>query len=207
MTGVAFVALIIPAIVMEILGPDPSTSPITVFAKFHSGRTDVQFACVFLLAALVVLLLFVFGLAALVQDARDSERFWVGVSRAAGSIGVAVVMVYVAVYGSIAAVINRLRSVDLVYALFRAAAAIDLVADLFFAVFVAAIAFPLMRAGITGRWYLRFGVITAAIYGLGSLGAIVAGQLPFDPIGTILILVWILVLSIRLLRAPTPSPA
>ena len=61
MAGIAFVILIVPAIVTEILGPDPTASPAEVFAKFHTARIDILISSVLLVAALSALLVFMIG--------------------------------------------------------------------------------------------------------------------------------------------------
>jgi hypothetical protein len=201
--GLVFVGLIVPAIVTEILGPDPTSSPAKVFAKFHSERTDVLISSVLLMAALLALLMFMIGV---IEVARgpDGHPLLVGLARSAGGLGVALVVAYTAIFAVVAATISEFHSPEVVYGLFRSANAIDSSSDLFIGVFVAAIAVPLAKAGVRGRWFKRYGVFTGVVYAIGSLtftsksGGVFGA---FEVIGTLLVIVWSLVTSIGLLRA------
>jgi hypothetical protein len=211
--GLVLLALVIPAIVTEVRGPEPTTSVAEVAAKFASARTDVLISSVLLIGAATAFFVFIVG-AAESSRRRAGESLLVSLARSFGVVGVGVLVVYTAIFASLAAFIHQVTDDQIVYAIFRAAYAIDSSGDLFFGLFVATIAVPLAKAGLSGRWFTRFAIFAGALYALGSLSitspdAGVFGA--FEVIGTVLLLVWLAGTSIRLLRADagaaTPVPA
>jgi hypothetical protein len=200
--GLVFVGLIVPAIVTESLGPNPASSPAKVFAKFHSERTDVLLSSVVLLASLTAFLVFMTGVIELARGA-DRHQLLRALALSAGGIGVALAVTYTAILGVVAAAISKFHGPEVVYGLFRSASAIDSSSDLFIGVFVATIAAPLAVAGVGGRWFTRFGVFAGILLALGSLTftAKSGGVFnTFELIGTLLVLAWSLLISIRLIR-------
>ena len=201
MAGIAFVILIVPAIVTEILGPDPTASPAEVFAKFHTARIDILISSVLLVAALSALLVFMIGVTEIVRSSEpDLLR---SLARSAGSLGVGLVVMYTAIFGMVAAAISEFHSAEVVYGLFRAAYSLDSASDLFIGLFLAAIAVPLSRAGLGGRWFTRFGVFAGLFYAIGSLSFTSKGEgifSVFEVVGSVFFIVWAAVTSIRLVR-------
>ncbi len=200
--------LVVPAIVTEIRGPDPTTSVPEVAAKFASARTDVLISSVLLIGAATAFFVFIVGTAEISRRSAG-ESLLVGLARSFGVVGIGVLIVYTAIFASLAAFIHQVTDKEIVYAIFRSAYAIDSSGDLFFGLFVATIAVPLARAGLSGRWYTRFAIFTGALYALGSLSITSPDAGIFgacEVIGTLLLLVWLAVTSIRLLRA-NPSAA
>ena len=107
----------------------------------------------------------------------------------------------------VAAAISEFDSAEVVYGLFRAAYAIDSASDLFIGLFLAAIAIPLSRSGLSGRWFARFGVFSGLFYAIGSLSFTSKGEgifSVFEVVGSLFFIVWAAVTSVRLLRR---SPA
>lgn len=75
--------------------------------------------------------------------------------------------------------------------------------DLFFGLFVAMMAVPLARVGLSGRWFTRFAIFTGVVYALGSLSITSPDAGVFgacEVIGTLLLLAWLAITSIRLLK-------
>jgi hypothetical protein len=203
--GLLFLALIIPAIVTESLGPEPTMSPAEVAAKFSSARTDVLVSSVLLVAAVAAFLVFAVGVAETIRNAGRAGLLS-AVARASGAVGVGILAVYTAIFASLASSIHHVQNVELVYGIFRAAYAIDSSSDLFLGVFMAASAVPIARTGLAGPWLTRFTVFGGALYALGSLsitspnGGIFGA---FEVIGALIFMLWVAATSIRLLRTPS----
>ncbi len=201
--GLSVVALAIPAIITEAVGPEPTKSAAEIAAKFVSARTDVLVSSVLLLCLAIAFLVFIVGIADVSRRGTE-ESLSISLARSSGVLGVGVLVVYTAIFASLAAFIHQVTDQEIVYAIFRSDYAIDSSADLFLGLFVATISAPLAHAGLAGRWFTRFAVLTGAIYALGSVSitspdAGVFGA--FEVIGTILLLAWVTITSIRLLRA------
>jgi hypothetical protein len=201
--GLVFLLLLVPAVVLEILGPDPADSPATVAAKFASDRTQVLIACVLLLGAAVALLIFAIGLAGIARRGGDARLACALVGPSA-VVGVGVFTIYIATYASLAASIHSLHDAGLVFAAFRSAFAVDYAADLFFGMFAAASSLALAGTSLSGRWFTRFGVFAGVFYAIGALSITAGGHGPFslfDAGGTVLVLAWVAVISVRLVAA------
>jgi hypothetical protein len=200
--GIAFVALIVPSIVTEVMGPNPTASPAEVFAKFHTARTDVLISSVLLVAARSALLVFIVGVTEVVRGPEpDLLR---SLARSAGSLGVGLVVIYTAIFAMVAAVISEFDNAQLVYGLFRAAYSINSASHLFIGLFLTAIAVPLSRAGLGGRWFARFGVFAGLFYAIGSLSFTSKGEgifSVFEVVGSVFFIVWAAVTSVRLLHS------
>ncbi len=208
LAGLAFLVFAIPAIVTEILGPDPTTAATEVAAKFASARTDVLLSAVLLMLAATAFLVFIVGAAEICRR-QAGESLLIALARSSGILGIGVLVVYTAIFASLAASIHQLANQEVVYAIFRSGYAIDSSADLFFGLFVALIAAPLAHAGGSGRWFTRFAIFTGVLYALGSLSITSPDAGVFgacEVIGTLLLLAWLAVTSVRLLRG-TDSPA
>jgi hypothetical protein len=210
--GLLFLFLIIPAIVAEDRGPAPTMSPAEVAARFSSARTDVLVSSVLLVAAIVALFVFALGLAETIRNANGSGLF-PALSRSSGAVAVGILAVYTAIFASAASSINHVQNAEIVYAVFRAAYAIDSASDLFIGLFMAASAVCLEGAGLAGRWLTRFSVLGGTLYALGSLSITspnggVFGA--FEVLGALAFMLWVVITSIRLLnraKPPETSPA
>lgn len=206
--GIVFVLLIIPAIVLEVRGPDWTTTPTKIAATFASARTEVLVSSALLIGALTAFFVFATGVA---EIARRHDRIGLlsSLSRSSAAIGVAILTVYTAIYASLAASIDQLQNPQVVYAIFRAATAIDSTQDLFLGLFILTSALPLARAGIVGRWFTGFALLTGSIYAIGCLSITSATEgafMHFEVIGTVLLIVWAAILSIRLLKEQNIRP-
>jgi hypothetical protein len=207
--GLTFLILALPAIVTEIRGPDATTSVTEVAAKFASSRTDVLISSVLLMGAATALFIFIVG-AAEISRRVAGDSLLVSLARSFGTVGIGVLVVYTAIFASLAAFINQVTDKELVYALFRSAYAIDSSSDLFFGLFVATIAVPLAHVGLSGRWFTRFAIFTGVLYAIGSLSITAPDTGPFgvcEIVGTLLLLIWIAVTSLRLLRVRARTAA
>jgi hypothetical protein len=209
--GLAFVVLILPAIATELLGPDATKTPAEVTAAFASARTDVLVSSALLIGAITAFFVFAMGVAELARSG-DRVGLLTALARASAVIGIALVIAYTAIFASLAASIDRLHDVDAVYGIFRAAGAIDSSQDLFVGLFMVTSALPLARAGLTGRWFMRFALFGGTIYAVGCFAMTSASEgafMHFEVIGTLLLIIWAAVLSIRLVtrRAASGSPA
>lgn len=211
LAGLVFLTLVIPAIVTEIRGPDATTSAAEVAAKFASARTDVLISSVLLLGAATAIFVFIVGAAEVAR--RDAgESLLVSLARSLGIVGIGVLVVYTAIFASLAAFIDQVSDREIVYAIFRSSYAIDSSSDLFFGLFIATIAVPLAHAGLAGRWLTRFAIFAGVLYAIGSLSITSPDTGPFglcEILGTLLLLIWVATTSIRLLRMTekTPTPA
>jgi hypothetical protein len=200
--GIAFVVLIIPGIATELRGPDATSTPSRVAATFASARTDVLVSSALLVGALTAFFVFAMGVA---EIGRRGDRIGLlsALARASAAIGIAVFTVYTAIFATLAASIDQLHNVGVVYGIFRAAAAIDSSQDLFLGLFILTSALPLARVGLAGRWFTRFALLTGGIYAVGCLTMTSAGEstfMHFEVIGTLLLIIWAALLSLRLLR-------
>lgn len=210
--GLLFLLLIIPAIVTEDRGPAPTMSPAEVAARFSSDRTDVLVSSVFLVLAIVALLVFAIGVAETIRNA-GATGILAALSRSSGAVGVGILAVYTAIFASSASSINHVQNAEIVYAIFRAAYAIDSASDLFIGLFMAASAICLAGAGLAGRWLTRFSVLGGTLYALGSLSITSPNAGAFgacEILGALAFMIWVVITSIRLLRrakAPETSPA
>ncbi|MDX6596306.1 MAG: hypothetical protein QOE87_193 [Gaiellales bacterium] len=203
--GLLFLVLIIPAIVTESLGPEPTMSPAEVTAKFSSARTDVLISSVLLVAAVAAFFVFAVGVAETIRNARPAGLL-PALSRSSGAVGVGILAVYTAIFASLASSIHHVQNVELVYGIFRAAYAIDSSSDLFLGLFMAASAVPIARSGLAGPWLTRFTLFGGTFYALGSLSITspnsgIFGA--FEILGALLFMLWVAVTSIRLLRTPS----
>src|SRR5258705_8754193 len=166
--GLLFLALIIPAIVTESLGPEPTMSRAEVAAKFSSARTDVLVSSVLLVGAIVAFFVFALGVAETIRNAGGIGLL-PALSHSSGAVGVGILAVYTAIFASAASSIHHVQNADVVYGIFRAAYAIDSASDLFLGLFMAASAMSIARVGLAGPWPTRFAVLGGALYALGSL--------------------------------------
>ena len=209
--GLVFVVLILPGIVTELRGPDATATPTEVAAKFASARTDVLVSSALLFGGLTAFFVFAMGVAEIARRG-DQVGLLSALSRLSAAIGIAIFTVYTAIFASLAASIHGLHNVDVVYGIFRAATAIDSSQDLFLGLFMVTSAIPLARTGLTGRWFARFALLSGSIYAVGCFAMTSATEgifMHFEVIGTLLLIIWAGVLSIRLVarRATSDSQA
>ena len=209
--GLVFVVLILPGIVTELRGPDATATPTEVAAKFASARTDVLVSSALLVGALTAFFVFAMGVTEIARRG-DPAGLLSALSRSSATIGIAIFTVYTAIFASLAASIHSLHNADVVYGAFRAATAIDSSQDLFLGLFMVTSALPLARAGFTGRWFTRFALLSGCIYAVGCFSMTSAREgifTHFEVIGTLLLIIWAALLSIRLVlrRATSGSHA
>lgn len=199
LAGLGFIAIVVPAIVTESLGPNIEMSPSDMAASFASARTDVLVGSVLLLASQIALLLFAIGVGTIAHDQRVLSTLIV-VSAAIGIVGL---IIYVTIFASIASVIHQLHSNDVVYALFAVATSLDSFPGVFGGIMFIAAAQGLRLSNLSGVWLTRLGESAGVLVALSVLGIIDLKSfwlsLP-GLVGTLLSLVWILITSIRLVR-------
>lgn len=200
--GLGLVAALVPAILTETAGPDSSASPAQVTSEFASARISILVSGAFLVAMMFGLA-FVVGLSALASR-HGREGLVARIALASGLLVIALLTVYAASFAAIAASIGELRGhQSLVYAVFRVISATDDGSGIFIAIFVMAVAYPLVRAGLAPRWLANLGLVAAGVRAIGALDITTLGALPFAPfmvLGTILCVVWLGLTSITLLR-------
>lgn len=199
LAGLGFIAIVIPAIVTESLGPNIEMSPSEVTASFASARTDVLVGSILLLAAQVALLAFAAGVATIAHDQRLLSTLVV----VSAAVGIAGLLAYATIYASIASSTHQLRSTDVVYGLFVVATALDNFPGAFGGVMYVAAAQALRLSNLSGPWLTRLGVAAGLLIALGILGIfnLQSFWLSLPGLaGTLLSLIWILITSVRLLR-------
>ena len=205
LSGLTMCVLLVPAIALETVGPDSSTSPKLVASDFAAARDSVLVSGALFLVAMGVGLVFVSGVTSLAH--RQPEAPLARVASASGLLGIAVFSTYAASFAAIAASIGELREHQtLTYAVFRVSSAIDDGSGLFIAIFVASIAYPLVRMGLGSPWVARLGVVAALVRAVGVLDITTLGAWPFGPfmvVGTLLCVLWLLLTSLSLLHAGT----
>ena len=201
--GVATIAILIPAIVMESVGPNAGMSPSEMAARFASAQVAVLLGSVLLLAAQVTLFVFAIGLATLTRSTSPVLSMVLLVSAA---VSIAASTVYEAVFASVASSIRHIHSNDVVYGLFIVATSMDTISGSFAGILIGVGAYALRRSNLLGAWLTRLGVVTGAIVFVSAIGIV-------DPqafvltliaiIGAFLSLLWILLVSISLVRIRT----
>jgi len=211
--GLALTATLVPAIVTETAGPDAGDSPAAIASEFASSRTTVLVSGALFLTAMMFGLAFVIGLTSL-PDRGGRDHVLARIASASGLLVIAMLTVYAASFAAIAASIDVLHPhQSLVYAVFRVTSAIDDGAGIFIAIFVVAIAYPLVHAGYCPRWLAHLGLAAAAVRVIGTLDVTTLGALPFAPfmaVGTVLCVIWLGLISVGLLRVrdrPRPMRA
>jgi hypothetical protein len=200
--GLALVVILVAAIVAESTGPDSSASQSQVTATFVSARDTILLSGALFLIAMVAGLVFVIGLSTLASR-HGREPFRARIASASGLLVIALMTLYGASFAAIGASIHDLHGHQaLVYAVFRLISATDDGSGVFIALFVASVAYPLVRGGLAPRWLAILGLIAAAVRAIGALDITTLGALPFGPFmvgGTGFCLVWLGLTSIVLL--------
>jgi hypothetical protein len=148
LAGLVFLVLAIPAIVTEIRGPEPTTSVAEVATKFASARTDVLVSSVLLMGTATAFFVFIVGTAE-ISRRTAGDTLVVSLARSFGVVGIGVLVVYIAIFASLAAFVHQVTDKEIVYAIFRSAYAIDSSGDLFFGLFIATHASRSSRARST----------------------------------------------------------
>ena len=203
--GVATILILIPAIVMESIGPDAGMSPSDMAARFASAQGAVLLGSVLLLANQVTLLFFAIGLATLTRSTTPVLSTVLLVSAA---ISIAASTVYEAVFASIASSIHHIHNNDVVYGLFIVATSMDTISGSFAGILIGFGAYALRQSNLIAVWLTRLGVVSGAIVFVSAIG--IVGPQAFALtliaiIGAFLGLLWILLASISLLRVRTAS--
>ena len=210
-TGIAGVVLltsVIAGIVFETMGPNLSMTPDQMSASFQNGQVTVGLATTFLLIQKVVLVGFAVGLATLAARGEKDHT----ISRLiliAGTLQVAITMVYVATFQAIVSVAGQLP-VPVLFGLATVGENMDLAGMPFLGLMIAAGAYGLARARLLPRWAGRFGLVAGILLVLGSFSLLSPQSFFFMLpllLGVLLTVLWLGIASVALIRAKDLAPA
>lgn len=207
-TGILAVVIFAAAVAFESNGPSPSDSPNQVAAKFVSDQAGVLIGSYLLMLGLGFFAIFLSVLRSALRAAEGEPGIFSALTFGAGMAGLAVTSGYVAIYGSLAHGIASAGGANLVFALFAVGNSIDSVSGIFIALAVLAAAAVILRTAAFPRWLGWMGLVSGA---LGAFGPFALDR-PDQPVGfigflgSLLFLVWMLLMSVVLLRrASSPS--
>ena len=189
------------AVVFESTGPDPSDSAGRLVQKFVTDRTGVLAGSYLLIAGVGLYLVFVAILRGELRRAEEDpgtlSMLWFG----GGVASFVSTTLYVAIYAALA---HGAAGGDphLTLALFRISNGVDAAGGVFIAVAVIAAAVVVIQTGVFPRWlgWLGLGAGSLGILGTFALDepSSLVGTVGF--IGTLLTIVWTLLISVVLLR-------
>lgn len=204
-SGILAVAVFAVAVAFESNGPSPSDSPGQVAAKFASDRTGVLIGSYLLLIGLALFAIFLSVLRGTLRDAEGEPATFSTLTFGAGMAGLAVTSGYVAIYGSLAHGIASAGGANLAFAMFAAGNSIDSVSGVFIALAVLAAATVILRTSVFPRWLGWLALVSGALGALGPFALDRPDQLVgfIGFVGSLLFLVWMLSISVVLLRRGT----
>lgn len=207
-SGILAVVVFAAAIAFESNGPSPSDSPAQVAAKFASDQAGVLIGSYLLMIGLALFAIFLSALRSALRVAEGEPGVFSALTFGAGMAGLAVTSGYVAIYGSLAHGIASAGGANLAFAMFAASNSIDSVSGVFIALAVLAAAAVILQSAAFPRWLGWLALVSGA---LGAFGPFALDR-PDQPVGfvgflgSLLFLVWMLSMSVVLLRRSLKGP-
>ena len=190
-------------IVVEFIGPDPSWSVRQIAGVFQHDPKHVQLAAVLGVIWPALYLVWLCGWQDILRQSEGEGSVLSTLALASGVIGVTLFMVFIGTYGALATSIGQHANASLLYGFDQAAASIDTLDSIFFGLVVAVSSLSLVRTLILSRGLAWFGLVSGSAWALGGFSFLspAGGSLGFiDFLGTVLSLVWFLLVGIGVLR-------